>query len=113
MDGPNLGPGPSAARVMPMTAMRDRRGQMYLPAVGPRLRVLLFIIFIAFAVLGATGVLLTDGPNDTPNPSEQPVFVVMIGQGGPEHETKQGLKADAHAGPPVVSNRYSARWRQS
>jgi len=35
-------------------------------------------------VLGGNGVVLTDGPNDTPQPSEQPVFVLSIGQGGPE-----------------------------
>ncbi len=35
-------------------------------------------------VLGGNGVVLTDGPKDTPEPSEQPVFVVSVGQGGPE-----------------------------
>jgi hypothetical protein len=34
--------------------------------------------------VGGNGILLTDGPKDTPDPSEQPVFVVSIGQGGPE-----------------------------
>jgi hypothetical protein len=34
--------------------------------------------------LGGTTVVLTDGASDTPQPSDQPVFVVMIGQGGPE-----------------------------
>jgi hypothetical protein len=34
--------------------------------------------------LGGNGVFLTDGPNDSPEPSEQPVFVVSVGQGGPE-----------------------------
>jgi hypothetical protein len=38
-------------------------------------------------VLGGTGVVLTDGAKDTPAPSDQPVFVVMIGQGGPEQAT--------------------------
>jgi hypothetical protein len=38
-------------------------------------------------VLGGTGILLTDGPKDSPAPSDQPVFVVMIGQGGPEQAT--------------------------
>ena len=32
--------------------MRDRRGRVYTPAVGPRLRPLLWIILIGFAVLG-------------------------------------------------------------
>jgi hypothetical protein len=35
-------------------------------------------------VLGGTGVFLTDGPKDTPTPGDQPVFIVVIGQGGPE-----------------------------
>jgi hypothetical protein len=35
-------------------------------------------------VLGGGGVVLTDGANDTPTPSDQPIFIVMIGQGGPE-----------------------------
>jgi hypothetical protein len=38
-------------------------------------------------VLGNTGVVLTDGTKDTPAPGEQPVFAVMIGQGGPEQAT--------------------------
>jgi tetratricopeptide (TPR) repeat protein len=39
-------------------ALRDARGQVYEPAVGPRLKVLLFIIFGAAAALGATGAYL-------------------------------------------------------
>jgi len=35
-------------------------------------------------VIGNTGVVLTDGAKDTARPAEQPVFAVMIGQGGPE-----------------------------
>ncbi len=35
-------------------------------------------------ILGGAGVFLTDGPKDTPAVAEQPVFVVSIGQGGPE-----------------------------
>jgi hypothetical protein len=38
-------------------------------------------------VLGGTGVVLTDGAKDAPSPGDQPVFVVMIGQGGPEQAT--------------------------
>jgi hypothetical protein len=34
--------------------------------------------------LGPTGVLLTDGPKDMPVPSDQPLFFVAMGQGGPE-----------------------------
>jgi hypothetical protein len=35
-------------------------------------------------VLGNTGVVLTNGTKDAPTPSDQPMFAVMIGQGGPE-----------------------------
>jgi hypothetical protein len=35
-------------------------------------------------ILGGTGVFLTDGPKDTPAVADQPVFIVSIGQGGPE-----------------------------
>ena len=35
-------------------------------------------------VMGGAGIFLTDGPKDAPGVSEQPVFVVTIGQGGPE-----------------------------
>src|SRR5580692_814638 len=38
--------------------MRDRRGRVYTPAVGPRLRPLLWIILISFALLGANGFYL-------------------------------------------------------
>ena len=38
--------------------MRDRRGRAYTPAVGPRLRPLLWVILISFAVLGANGFYL-------------------------------------------------------
>jgi hypothetical protein len=38
-------------------------------------------------VLGNTGVVLTEGTKDTPTPSEQPMFAVVIGQGGPEQAT--------------------------
>jgi hypothetical protein len=34
--------------------------------------------------MGGAGIFLTDGPKDAPGVSEQPVFVVTIGQGGPE-----------------------------
>src|SRR5262249_35254686 len=42
----------------PAKVLRDRKGRVYEPAVGPRLRILLYIIFAAVAVLGATGVYL-------------------------------------------------------
>ena len=35
-------------------------------------------------VLGAAGVVLTQGERDAPTPGDQPIFIVMIGQGGPE-----------------------------
>jgi hypothetical protein len=35
-------------------------------------------------VLGGAGIFLTDGPKDAPEVAEQPVFIVSIGQGGPE-----------------------------
>ena len=38
--------------------MKDRRGRVYTPAVGPRLRPLLWIILGGFALLGANGVYL-------------------------------------------------------
>src|SRR6185312_12007381 len=41
-----------------VTPMRDRKGRAYTPAVGPRLRPLLWIILISFAVLGANGFYL-------------------------------------------------------
>ncbi len=38
-------------------------------------------------VLGSTGVVLTDGTKDTATPTDQPVFVIVMGQGGPEQAT--------------------------
>ena len=35
-------------------------------------------------VLGSTGLVLTEGAKDTPTLGDQPIFAVMIGQGGPE-----------------------------
>src|SRR5262249_43286806 len=46
--------GPVATR----PALRDVRGQPYEPAVGPALRILLFLVFAAAALLGLTGVYL-------------------------------------------------------
>jgi tetratricopeptide (TPR) repeat protein len=42
----------------PDQPMRDRRGRVYTPAIGPRLRPLLWIVLIGFALLGANGVYL-------------------------------------------------------
>src|SRR5262249_57429714 len=38
--------------------LRDRKGFVYEPAIGPRLKVLLLVIFAGVAILGATGVYL-------------------------------------------------------
>ena len=38
-------------------------------------------------VIGGAGVVLTEGEKDTPSPGDQPVFIVMIGQGGPKQAT--------------------------
>src|SRR5262245_18558471 len=51
MDSPSTVP--AAARVL-----RDARGQPYQPAIGPRLRVLLAVLFAAGAILGATAIYL-------------------------------------------------------
>jgi tetratricopeptide (TPR) repeat protein len=54
--------------------MRDRRGFVYTPAVGRRLRPLLWAVLVGFALLGATGIYmasvtlltwLSDAPQDT------------------------------------------------
>jgi tetratricopeptide (TPR) repeat protein len=39
--------------------LKDRRGRVYTPAVGPRLRPWLWVILISFALLGANGVYLS------------------------------------------------------
>src|SRR5262249_54062793 len=46
---------PSSA---PAAVLRDARGQPYEPAIGPRLRLLLALIFAAVALLGATAISL-------------------------------------------------------
>jgi hypothetical protein len=40
-------------------------------------------------ILGGTGVFLTDGPKDSPAVADQPVFVISIGQGGPEQASER------------------------
>ena len=59
----------------PPPAVRARQRPVYVPAIGPRLRVLLFVVFGVFAVLGATGVYLaavtrsiTPGPRRATRP---------------------------------------------
>jgi hypothetical protein len=44
-------------------------------------------------VIAATGAILTDGPKDTLEPSEQPVLIVSIGRGSPEEATAREIFA--------------------
>ncbi|HKI34878.1 MAG TPA: multiheme c-type cytochrome [Gemmataceae bacterium] len=53
----NLNPAATAAPPA-APALRDRKGNVYQPAVSPRLKVLLLLIFVSFAILGATGAYL-------------------------------------------------------
>jgi hypothetical protein len=48
--------GPAAAP--PARHWQDRKGRPYEPAIGPRLRVLLYLLFALFGLLGATAVYL-------------------------------------------------------
>src|SRR5258707_4402439 len=51
MDNLTTAPAPIA----PAPRLLDRKGQVYEPAVSPRLKYLLALIFLSFALLGATG----------------------------------------------------------
>jgi tetratricopeptide (TPR) repeat protein len=51
-------PQPAVAAPPAAPALRDRKGNVYQPAVSPRLKVFLLFIFVAFATLGATGAYL-------------------------------------------------------
>ncbi|MFL5245933.1 MAG: multiheme c-type cytochrome [Gemmataceae bacterium] len=55
-------PGQTGSVAMPPTprrpALKDRRGRVYEPAIGPRLKVYLAVIFAGVALLGATGIYL-------------------------------------------------------
>jgi tetratricopeptide (TPR) repeat protein len=42
----------------PPSPIRDRRGRVYTPAIGPRLKPLLLVVLIGFALLGANGAYL-------------------------------------------------------
>src|SRR5215472_1268214 len=56
MDPPNTNvPAAAPARAKPLL---DKRGNVYQPAIGPRLKILLALIFASVAVLGATGAYL-------------------------------------------------------
>jgi tetratricopeptide (TPR) repeat protein len=59
MDSPGIVPGGGTITAAAPPKLRDRRGRAYEPAIGPRLKVLLFAIFAAVAFLGATGAYLT------------------------------------------------------
>ena len=61
--------------------MRDRSGRAYTPAVGPRLRPLLWIILIGFAFLGANGVYLSSVTSLTwlrGTTQQTPFYMLMI-----------------------------------
>jgi tetratricopeptide (TPR) repeat protein len=53
-----MDPNPAPVSARPARVLLDARRQPYQPAVGPRLRVLLAVIFAAVALLGATSVYL-------------------------------------------------------
>ncbi|HJT79386.1 MAG TPA: multiheme c-type cytochrome, partial [Gemmataceae bacterium] len=58
MDNVQPAGGGGTVAVPPPTRLTDRKGRLYVPAVGPRLKVLLFFIFFCVALLGATGAYL-------------------------------------------------------
>src|SRR4051812_34646197 len=39
-------------------SVRDRRGRVYTPAIGPKLKPLLWVVLVGFALLGANGIYL-------------------------------------------------------
>jgi tetratricopeptide (TPR) repeat protein len=57
MDSPHTTGTPAAAPIK-IKVLRDARGNVYEPAIGPRLKVLLALIFAAVGLLGATGAYL-------------------------------------------------------
>src|SRR5690349_8545586 len=58
MELPNPRPVPTVTAMTARPILRTRRGQVYQPAIGPRLKILLAVIFAGVAILGATGVYL-------------------------------------------------------
>lgn len=44
-------------------------------------------------VIASTGAILTDGPKDTIEPSEQPLLIVSIGRGGPDEPAARDIFA--------------------
>ncbi len=66
---------------VPVRTMRDRSGRAYTPAVGPRLRPLLWIILLGFAFLGANGVYLSSVTSLTwwrGTTQQTPFYMLMI-----------------------------------
>ena len=49
---------PSTSSASAPKRLLNVRGRLYEPAIGPRLKILLFIVFAATAVLGVTGIYL-------------------------------------------------------
>jgi tetratricopeptide (TPR) repeat protein len=58
MDSPGTLPADGVAATPARPKLRDAWGRPYEPAVGPRLKILLVVIFIGVALLGATGAYL-------------------------------------------------------
>jgi tetratricopeptide (TPR) repeat protein len=58
MENQQTNPGINPVAVMATRPLRDRKGNVYRPAIGPRLKILLALIFASVAVLGATGAYL-------------------------------------------------------
>lgn len=51
-------PAPPPESAEPVVRMRDRRGRVYTPAIGPKLKALLLLVFAGVALLGANSVYL-------------------------------------------------------
>src|SRR5262245_8997065 len=76
---------PAAPRLL------DRKGQVYQPAVGPRLKWLLALIFFGFALLGATGLYLMtiSGLNLAHEPNSW--LNSLLNRSGPKKEFDSGF----------------------
>jgi hypothetical protein len=51
-------PGVASVAPAPVKRLLDARGNIYEPAIGPRLKILLAVIFASVAILGASAVYL-------------------------------------------------------
>src|SRR5262249_20669935 len=58
MNSPEINTGARAVPAAKVKPLRDARGNVYEPAIGPRLKILLALIFTSVAILGATGAYL-------------------------------------------------------